>query len=119
IQTGVHIKDSVIGQNCTIERGASLNRCVIWDNSYVKKGAKINNSVICSNVRVGQSAILEEGVIVAEGTSIGDESIIRSDVKIWPRKVIEPGSTVTANLIWGEKWKKVLFEGAIIKGLSN
>jgi len=40
-------------------------------------------------------------------------------VKIWPRKVIEPGSTVTANLIWGEKWKKSLFEGAMIKGLSN
>jgi mannose-1-phosphate guanylyltransferase/phosphomannomutase len=119
VQVGVHIKDSVIGRNCTIERGVSLNRCVLWDNSYIKKGAKIIDSVVCSNVRVGQGAILEEGVIVAEGTSIGDESIIRRDVKIWPRKVIEPGSTVTANLIWGEKWKKALFEGAIIKGLSN
>jgi mannose-1-phosphate guanylyltransferase/phosphomannomutase len=40
-------------------------------------------------------------------------------VKIWPRKVIEAGSTVTANLIWGEKWRKSLFEGALIKGLTN
>ena len=119
IQRGAKIKDSVIGRNCTIEQGVKLNRCVIWDNAYIKKGAKIYDSVICSNVRVGQGANLEEGVIVADETSIGDESVIKVDVKIWPRKVIEAGSTVTANLIWGEKWRKSLFEGAIIKGLSN
>ena len=119
IQRGVHIKDSVIGRNCTIEQGVKLNRCVIWDNSYVKKGARIHDSVVCSNVRIGQGAALEEGAIVADETSIGDGSVIKMDVKIWPRKVVEPGSIVTANLIWGEKWRKLLFEGAIVKGLAN
>jgi mannose-1-phosphate guanylyltransferase / phosphomannomutase len=115
----VRIKDSVIGRNCTIEAGVRLNRCVIWDNSYVKKGARITDSVICSNVRIGQGAVLEEGVIVADDTSVGDEAVIKADVKIWPKKTIEAGATVTSNMIWGEKWKKALFEGAIIKGLSN
>ncbi len=115
----VRIKDSVIGRNCTIEAGVKLGRCIIWDNSYIKKGAKITDSVICSNVRVGQGAVLEEGAIVAEDTSIGDEAVIKADVKIWPKKTIEAGATVTSNMIWGEKWKKALFEGAIIKGLSN
>ena len=115
----VRIKDSVIGRNCTIEAGVKLSRCIIWDNSYIKKGAKITDSVICSNVRVGQGAVLEEGVIVAEETSIGDDAVIKADVKIWPKKTIEAGATVTSNMIWGEKWKKSLFEGAIIKGLSN
>ncbi len=115
----VRIKDSVIGRNCTIEAGVRLNRCVIWDNSYVKKGARITDSVICANVRIGQGVTLEEGVIVADETSVGDEAIIKADVKIWPKKTIEAGATVTSNMIWGEKWKKALFEGAIIKGLSN
>src|SRR6185369_1658048 len=115
----VRIKDSVIGRNCTIEAGVKLHRCIIWDNSYVKKGAKITDSVICSNVRIGQGTTLEEGVIVADETSVGDEAVIKADVKIWPRKTIEAGATVTSNMIWGEKWKKSLFEGAIIKGLSN
>ncbi|HEX8960746.1 MAG TPA: mannose-1-phosphate guanyltransferase [Geobacteraceae bacterium] len=113
------IKDSVIGRNCTIESGVKLNRCVIWDNVYVKKGAKITDSVICNNVSVGQGVVMEEGAIVADDTSIGEEVYIKSDVKIWPKKLIEPGATVTANLIWGEKWKKSLFEGAMIKGLTN
>jgi len=115
----VQIKDSVIGHNCTVESGVKLNRCIIWDNSYVKKGARITDSVICSNVRVGQGAVLEEGVIVADDTSIGDDAVIKADAKIWPKKTIEAGATVTSNMIWGEKWKKALFEGAIIKGLSN
>ena len=116
---GAQIKDSVIGRNCTIEAGVKLYRCVIWDNVYVKKGAKITDCVICNNVRVGQGVVMEEGVIVADDTSIGEEVFIKRDVKIWPKKVIEAGATVTANMIWGEKWKKSLFEGAMIKGLTN
>jgi mannose-1-phosphate guanylyltransferase/phosphomannomutase len=113
------ISDSVIGRNCIIEDGVRLSRCVIWDNVYIKKGARITDSVICNNVRVGQGVVIEEAGIVAEDTSIGEDTYIKRDVKIWPRKVIEAGSTVTGNLIWGEKWRKSLFEGAIIKGLTN
>jgi mannose-1-phosphate guanylyltransferase/phosphomannomutase len=119
IIAGAHLKDSVIGRNCTIEAGVKLSRCVIWDNVYVKRGAKITDSVLCNNVRVGQGVVIEEGGIVADDTSIGEESYIKRDVKIWPRKVIEGGATVTDNLIWGEKWKKSLFEGALIRGLTN
>ncbi|MBT0665228.1 mannose-1-phosphate guanyltransferase [Geobacter pelophilus] len=113
------IKDSVIGRNCTIEPGVKLSRCVIWDNVYLKKGAKIVDSVICNNVSVGQGVVIEEGGIIADDTSIGEEAYIKRDVKVWPRKLIEAGATVTDNMIWGEKWKKSLFEGAIIKGLTN
>ena len=116
---GSQIKDTVIGRNCAIEPGVKLSRCVIWDNVYVKKGAKIVDSVLCNNVRVGQGVVIEEGGIVADDTSIGEEAYLKRDVKIWPRKVIEGGATVTGNVIWGEKWKKSLFEGAIVKGLTN
>jgi mannose-1-phosphate guanylyltransferase / phosphomannomutase len=113
------IKDSVIGRNCTIESGVKLYRCVIWDNVFVKKGARITDAVICNNVRMGQGVVMEEGVIVADDTSIGEEVFIKRDVKIWPKKVIEAGATVTGNMIWGEKWKKSLFEGSMVKGLTN
>jgi mannose-1-phosphate guanylyltransferase/phosphomannomutase len=119
ILAGSQIRDSVIGRNCAIDAGVKLTRCVIWDNVHVKKGVKITDSVLCSNVRVGQGVIIEEGGIVADETSIGDDAFIKADSKIWPRKIIEAGATVSGNVIWGEKWKKSLFEGAIIKGLTN
>jgi mannose-1-phosphate guanylyltransferase/phosphomannomutase len=114
-----HLKDCVIGRNCTIEEGARLFRCVVWDNVYIKKWAKLVDSVICSNVSVGQGVVMEEGAIVADDTSIGEDAFIKKDVKIWPKKLIEAGSIVSGNLIWGEKWKKSLFEGALIRGLTN
>jgi mannose-1-phosphate guanylyltransferase/phosphomannomutase len=113
------IKDSVIGRNCTIEEGAKLFRCVVWDNVYIKKGAKLVDSVICNNVSIGQGVVTEEGTIIADDTSIGEDAYIKKDVKIWPKKLIEAGSIVSGNLIWGEKWKKSLFEGAMIRGLTN
>lgn len=119
IQGNAQIKDCIIGRNCTIEAGVKLSRCVIWDNVYIKKGARITDSVLCDKVSVGQGVVMEEGVIVADNTSVGEEAFIKSDVKIWPRKVIEGGAIVTGNMIWGERWKKSLFEGAMIKGLTN
>jgi len=113
------IKDSAIGRNCTIEAGARLYRCVVWDNVYIKKGVKLVDSVICSNVSVGHGVVMDEGAIVADDTSIGDEAYIKKDVKIWPKKMIEAGAIVSDNLIWGVKWKKSLFEGAMIRGLTN
>ena len=105
------IKDSVVGRNCTIESGVKLYRCVIWDNVYIKKGAKITDSVICNNVIIGQGVVMEEGTIVADDTSIGEESYIKRDVKIWPKKVIEAGSTVTDNMIWGERGRSRCSKG--------
>ncbi len=113
------ITDSVIGRNCTIEAGARLSRCVIWDNVYIRKGAKLVDSVICNNVSIGQGVTMEEGTIIADDTSIGEDAYIKRDVKVWPKKLIESGAIVSSNLIWGEKWKKSLFEGALIKGLTN
>lgn len=114
-----NIKDSVVGRNCTIEAGARLYRCVVWDNVYIKKGVRLVDSVICSNVSVGHGVVMDEGAIVADDTSIGDEAYIKKDVKIWPKKMIEAGAIVSDNLIWGVKWKKSLFEGAMIRGLTN
>ncbi|MEI8355574.1 MAG: sugar phosphate nucleotidyltransferase, partial [Deltaproteobacteria bacterium] len=119
IQGRARISDSVIGRNCTIETGATLSRCVIWDNVYIRKGAKLLDSVICNNVSIGQGVTIEEGGIIADDTSIGEDAYIKRDVKVWPKKLIESGAIVSSNLIWGEKWKKSLFEGALIKGLSN
>jgi mannose-1-phosphate guanylyltransferase / phosphomannomutase len=115
----VRMKNCVVGRNCVIEDGTELENTVLWDNVYVKKGSSIKGAVLCNNVRLGQKVIIEEGVVVADETTIGNGAHLKQDVKVWPRKVIESGSTVTTNLIWGEKWRKSLFEGAQVRGLTN
>lgn len=119
VQGTARLTDCVVGRNCLIEDGAELQDAVLWDNVYIKAGTKVTGANLGHRVRVGQRAVLERGVIVADETMVGDDVHIRPDVKIWPRKVIENGSIVSTNMIWGEKWRKSLFEGAVVRGLTN
>jgi len=119
IQGNARLTNCVAGRNCLIEEGAVLEEAILWDNVYIKAGTRVTGANLGNRVRVGQRAVIESGVIVADETTVGDEVNIRPNVKIWPRKVIESGSTVSTNLIWGEKWRKSLFEGALVRGLTN
>jgi len=119
VQGTARLANSVVGRNCLIEDGVIMQDAVLWDNVYVKAGTKITGANLGHRVRVGQRALIENGAVIADETTVGDDVNIRPDVKIWPRKVIENGSTVSGNMIWGEKWRKSLFEGAVVRGMTN
>ncbi len=119
IQGNSRLSNCVVGLNCLIEDNVILDETVLWDNVYIKAGTRISGANLGHRVRVGKRAVIESGVVIADETIVGDDVNIRPDVKIWPRKVIENGSTVSINLIWGEKWRKSLFEGAVVRGLTN
>lgn len=119
IHAEARLKNSVLGRNCIVEEDVLIENAVLWDNVYVKQGSRISGAVLCHNVRVGQQVAIEAGVVIGDETTIGNGALLKRDVKVWPRKVIEAGATVTTNLIWGEKWRKSLFDGALVKGLTN
>jgi len=109
----------MVGRNCIIEDGVELEDAIIWDNTYIKANARIRGAVIGQNVRIGLGAELNPGVVIGDDSKVGKDATIKADVKIWPNKIIETNSIVTNNLIWGETWRKSLFEGALVKGLTN
>lgn len=113
------IRLSIIGNNCIIEDGVTLDGAILWDNVYVKKGSKIDHAVLMNGVFVDEKVEVKEGAIVGDECRVGREAIIKEGIKIWPGKKIEQGSVVSSNLVWGEKWKKSLFQGSFIKGLTN
>ena len=119
VQGSASITNCVIGRNCLIEDGAILEDTVLWDNVYIKTGCNVTGANLGHRVSVGHRTVIETGAIIADETMVGDDVNIRPNVKIWPRKVIESGSTVSGNLIWGEKWRKSLFEGAVVRGMTN
>ncbi len=119
VQGAARLTNCVVGRNCRIEDGVVLEDAILWDNVTVRASSRITGSALGHRVRIGQRVTIESGVVVADETTVGDDVHIRPDVKIWPRKVIESGATVSANLIWGEKWRKSLYEGALVRGLTN
>lgn len=119
IEGNASLTNCVVGRNCQIEEGVKLEDAILWDNVYIQAGTRITGSNLGHRVRVGKNSVIESGVVIADETMVGDDVNIRPNVRIWPRKVIESGSTVSTNLIWGEKWRKSLFEGALVRGMTN
>ncbi|MEZ4600643.1 MAG: mannose-1-phosphate guanyltransferase [Syntrophotaleaceae bacterium] len=119
VQGKPQLKNCIIGRNCVIEDDVELENAIIWDNVFIKRGCRVKGATLCHKVRLGAGVVVEEGAIIGDETTVGEEVFIKKDVKIWPSKAIEDGSIVTANLIWGDKWRKSLFEGALVRGLSN
>jgi len=119
IQGNATLTNSIVGRNGLIEEGAVVEDAVLWDNVYIRAGARVAGANLGHRVRIGQRTVVEKGAVIADETLVGDDVNIRPGIKVWPRKVIESGSTVSGNLIWGEKWRKSLFEGAVVRGMTN
>jgi len=119
IRAEARICDSIIGDNVTVDRNTSVERSVVWHNNFISSSADLAGCVICERCEVKAGAVILENAIVGDDCSIGQGSVIRPMVKIWPNKMIEAGSIVTVDVRWGIRWLKNLFGSWGITALAN
>jgi len=116
---GASLTDCVIGDGTTVGEEAALTSCVLWDGVSVGRKASLTEAIVGSGSAIGDEAYLMENVVVSHGCQIGRESRIKSNVKIWPGKVVDQGALLSASLVWGERWQRELFHQAKVSGLAN
>jgi mannose-1-phosphate guanylyltransferase/phosphomannomutase len=114
-----NIQQSIINTKCRIGKNTRIKNSIIWDSVEIGNNVTINNAVLCSNVTVKDNVSISSNVFIGDEVIIGAGSVIKEDVKIWPKKIIDSGSIVHKNLIWEEHWKGSLFTDSRITGLSN
>lgn len=100
---------TVLGRNTRIETGASLKRSILWNNVFVGKHSQIRGAVLCNGVQVRANASVFEGAVVGDESIIKDRCLVKPNVKIWPGKHVENGTTLRDSLIWGTRSTKTLF----------
>ncbi|MEP6757467.1 MAG: mannose-1-phosphate guanyltransferase [Chthonomonadales bacterium] len=110
---------AVIGDNAIIEEGAIIHRAILWENVYVGANTRLTACTVCSQVMIQRDCNVHEGAVIGERCHIERESTIRTQIKLWPDKLIEAGSTVTMSLIWGQKWMGSLFRNLGVMGIAN
>ncbi len=115
----VEIEDCVIGDNVTIGDGVRLKGCVLWNNVTVGSQSLLNDAVVCNGTRIGHAVRAPHGVIIAEGCDIEDFVSFEKDVIVWPDKIIEEGSLVSNNIVWGDRYRNSIFEDGKITGKTN
>jgi len=119
INGGAYVKDSILGADCFVGERSRVEDSTLWHEVQIGVDTTIEGSVICSNVTIGEGARLEKGVVVAQNCLISDGAVLKESVKVWPNKEIESHSIVSSNVIWGERWKRSLFEESKVRGLAN
>lgn len=111
---------SIIGKNNIILSGSTIKRSIVFDNSYIGKNVELRASIIGRRAKIGNYVSAFEGSVVGDESSIGERTIIKPKVKIWPSKYVGEGETVTENLIWNDKIKKSFFNNkGIVTGYIN
>ncbi|MDE2484983.1 MAG: mannose-1-phosphate guanyltransferase [candidate division NC10 bacterium] len=115
----VHITRSIIGDNCVIEEGAVIVGSVLWNNVFVGARAVLKENVVGRGSEIKANARLFEGALISEQCKVGEGSVVKADVKVWPHKVVEDGAVLATSLIWGQKWSRSLFGAYGVTGLAN
>lgn len=114
-----HITRSVIGDNCVIEDGAVIVGSVLWNNVFIGSRAVLKENVVGQASEIKANARIFEGALISEQCKVGEGSVVKADVKVWPHKVVEDGAVLATSLIWGQKWSRSLFGAYGVTGLAN
>jgi len=110
---------SVIADNCIIEDRSSIKKSILWNGVMLGKGSTLRGAIVCSNVKIKNNVSIFEGAIVGDESMLEEGCTIKPQVKIWPGKTIEEGSTLRKNVVWGVKPSRNLFGNNGVKGVFN
>jgi mannose-1-phosphate guanylyltransferase/phosphomannomutase len=119
IGANARISRSVIGDNCVIEEGASISGCVLWNNVFVGSRAALRENVVGQRSVIKAKARLFEGALIGDHCRVGEGSVVKAEVKVWPHKVVEDGAILATSLVWGQRWSRSLFGPSGVTGLAN
>ena len=110
---------TVIGSNVIVEEGASIKRSILWSGSHIGKQSSLRGTILCNRVQTGNNVSLFEGSVIGDDSELEDHSVVKPEVKLWPHKVVERGTTVNASMVWGSKSGKTLFGKDGVPGKIN
>lgn len=120
IKNGSSIQSySVIGENNIIDEWSCIKRSITWKNCIVGKNVQLRGSVICNKVHLREGVSAFEQSVIGDDTVVRENSIIKPNIKIWPNKMIEQGTEVNSNLVWGSKFTRTIFGNRGIAGEIN
>ena len=120
IEQGAHLREfTVLGANVVVKEGAFIHRATVHDNAYIGPLTNIRGCIVGQNTDVRRGARLEEGVVVGDDCSIGQDAVINPNVRIYPFKTVEAGAIVNQSIIWESRGVRTLFGAQGVTGLVN
>ena len=102
-------KFSVLGDNNIIGERSGIKRSIVWKNTLLENNVQLRGTVICDKVKLRQNVSCFENSVIGDDTVIKENAIVKPNIKIWPDKIVEEGTEVNSNLVWGSKFIRSIF----------
>ncbi len=83
-----------VGDRCVIGEAATISGSVIWNNTHVGRCATLVDCVVGSECYLEAGSSLGEGVVLSDECVVEEDSVIKRNVRIWPRRTVKRNVTV-------------------------
>jgi mannose-1-phosphate guanylyltransferase / phosphomannomutase len=108
---------SVLAANVTLRERARTMRSVLDSATHVGRSTLIEGAIVGRSCDIRSHVRIHEGVAIGDEVTIGEESVVMPNVRIYPYKEVESGAQIHENLIWESRASARLFEKDIVSGL--
>lgn len=93
IEAGARVgRMAVIGPGCTISTGCVVEDSIIQENCVLEKGARVRGSIIAGGATVGRDTLVDGGAIVGESARIEGDNILSNHIRIYPDTTVKEGT---------------------------
>ncbi len=110
---------AVLGASVTVRERARIERSVIDGSTHVGRSALVEGSVVGRAADIRSHVRLHEGVAVGDQVTLGAQSVLMPNVRIYPYKEVESGAHIHESLIWESRASSRLFGKEGVSGLVN
>lgn len=120
VRKGARVEEfSVIGAHGWVQEHASVKRTIIWNHAYIGEHCQLRGATLANRCHLKSKVSVYEGAVLGEGCTVGSRGCIHPEVKVWPDKLIESGSTLRDSLVWGNRNPKNIFSNMGVEGTVN
>jgi mannose-1-phosphate guanylyltransferase/phosphomannomutase len=120
IEAGANVRGyTVLGTDVIVKADAFLERAVCHDHVYVGPGTNLRGCVIGRNTDLRAHVRVEDGTVVGDECFVGQDAVIKPNVKVYPFKTVESGAVVTSSIVWESRGARTLFGRRGVRGLAN
>jgi mannose-1-phosphate guanylyltransferase/phosphomannomutase len=109
---------SVLGSSVTLLERARTERSVIDAATHIGRSARVEGAVgrACD---IRAHAHVQEGAAIGDEVTLGAQSAVLPQVRIYPYKEVETGAQIHESLIWESRASSNLFGKDGVSGLVN
>ena len=110
---------TVLSASVTARERARISRSIVDTSTYIGRSTVVEGAIVGRSCDLRSHVRVHQGVAIGDEVTIGAESVIMPDVRIYPHKEVETGSQLFESLIWESRATTRVFGKDGVSGLVN